>query len=161
MKDLIDYFNSVNVSENGESLKKKRLLEELYFDIIISWNPLKQIQWSEPARVARDIKHIRDALENKMELDSLRLVSSKIKNDDRVKKALEEPANFELHRSILTDHVIRKYQYYIEVIMVADAISREYEKQRAAQALATVGAVLTIVLTVFGIYKAFFELLII
>ena len=96
-----------------------------------------------------------------MELDSLRLVSSKIKNDDRVKKALEEPANFELHRSILTDHVIRKYQYYIEVIMVADAISREYEKQRAAQALATVGAVLTIVLTVFGIYKAFFELLII
>ena len=45
MKDLIDYFNSVNVSENGESLKKKRLLEELYFDIIISWNTLKQIQW--------------------------------------------------------------------------------------------------------------------
>ena len=159
MINLIDYFNKIAASDQQDREKKKKLLESLYFDIIISWNPFKRIQWSEAASIAGDIKQIRTALEDDLPISGLNLRSNRIRQNPYVQKALAQPENATTHRDILSDQVVKKFQYYIEVVMIADAINREYDKQLAQQILTAVATLVTIILSALGAFKLFNELL--
>lgn len=152
MKILFDYLQQLKQEGDEQGKLKKAMLEKLYYQYIAPWNILKKVRWSDEAKIAGDLQKLADFLQKRTTLDGFSLKSNLLKSEPSLQEILSKKGTYSSPESIITN-VFKRYQYYIEVVLIADAIEKETNKGRAQQVLAGIGTFLTLLISIGSIYK--------
>ena len=140
MKLITDYLTHLDKENSSESQKKKRVIEKLYFEVIRKNNPFKKIQATEEAKIVRDIEKLKK-LKISSELKTIEFESKLIGDSPFIQSVLNKKKTTPL--SEIQKKIIQPHQYLAEVILMADLIKKEKNRNTFKFILAAIAGGIT------------------